>query len=702
MLHDPVAKQISPLPSRRKADRSHATVSVVLALRNGMPYLEEQLRSLFSQTRRPDEILICDDASSDGSCDCIAKFEAEYPGIIRRIRNEVPLGVDGNFGRGIALASGDVILLCDQDDVWMPDKVATFAEVLEQSTSPAGVFCDSIITDADLRPTGRTHLQQRGITPRQMELLRSGSPEQTGSVFWKRVPCAGHDMGFSAELREVLLPFPKLPNCYDTWIGLVLAALGLWRFADRPLTQFRQHGQNVSGSGRRLTVAGQLREARRSIEGDTAGWNAELYAELIRRLGDRIPAETLAQLRARRDHSAARSGMNVPFFRRLPLICCELVSGRYFRFGRGAKGLLQYLLLRRDRSFLAEEGGPIALLRLDEIGDFCLFLPYARALRKAFPRREITLIGNALWLPCAEKWLDFNRFIAVEPKRFLRDKAYRKTLCADLKKYRFSLAVNPRFSRYVLLDDRLQLACAAPRNVAWRYLPRQAYHWRIGAVQKLLNLLPGWLFVRRGDGSEAQEHQRFLDALGIAEKPDFSAPEPPAPPVAEGAYWVLLPGAGAPCKNWFPGSFAEAAKQICALTRWRCVIAGTEADLSAAETVLAANPEAQNFCGRTSVEQLASLIAGAKFVLGNDSAGVHLAALFRVPSVAVIGGGSGNFLPYRENGSGLRAPRCVSAPFCRKDCNWQCAGEKRTPRACIAAVPVEAVADAVKKELDLK
>jgi len=388
-------------------------VSIVLALRNGMPWLEEQLRSLTEQTRRPDEILICDDASSDGSRACIARFEAEYPGLIRYVRNDVPLGIDGNFAEGIALASGDAILLCDQDDVWMPEKVWLLAGTLENAGAPAGVFCDSLITDADLVLSGRTHLQQRGFLPHLRNVLRSGTPEQMAKLFWKRVPCAGHDMGFSAQLRDVLLPFPELPGCYDTWIGLVLAALGCWHFVDRPLTKFRQHGGNASGSGKRLTLAGQFREARRAIGADAAGWNTDLYAELIRRVAGRVPAETLEQLRARMAHSEARSRMNVPFLRRIGPVVRELVSLRYFRYGRGLKNVLQDLFLRKGPPAFQSDNGPVALLRPDEIGDFILWLPYARAVRRALPHREITLIGNALWLPCAAKWLDFDHFIAV-------------------------------------------------------------------------------------------------------------------------------------------------------------------------------------------------------------------------------------------------------------------------------------------------
>ena len=155
-------------------------------------------------------------------------------------------------------------------------------------------------------------------------------------------------MAFDSRFREILLPFPELDNCYDTWIGVVLFALGAWRKpSDIPLTLFRRHPESLSGSGVRKGFAGKLREAKKAIADDTSGWYAQLYGELIARVGERVPPEMLQRLEARRLHSLARSRMNVPLLKRLPLILQETRNGNYFRFGRSFLNIAQDIFLRR-------------------------------------------------------------------------------------------------------------------------------------------------------------------------------------------------------------------------------------------------------------------------------------------------------------------------------------------------------------------
>lgn len=321
-------------------------ISVVIASYNGASYIADQLLSIINQTTPPHEIIVSDDSSTDPTADVVAAIAAEHRDIdICFSTNPPPHGVDRNFEHAISLASGDVIFIADQDDVWLPDRIESMIHVFEKSSAPVATFCDSRIVDSKLNDLGYTHLQSRGFSS-PAEVF-----EDNCMGFLKRVPPAGHDMAFHSEFRKLLLPFPELDNCYDTWIGMVLFAVGAWKLsAAAPLTLFRRHSGSVSQSGLIPSWKEKIAQAKRSIADDTAGWNAELYSKLIERTGNLLTPEMRKLLEARQAHSQARSRMNIPFFRRLKMVLKETLNGNYFRFGRSYQNIIQDLFFRHPES----------------------------------------------------------------------------------------------------------------------------------------------------------------------------------------------------------------------------------------------------------------------------------------------------------------------------------------------------------------
>jgi len=99
-------------------------LSVAMCTCNGAPYLRAQLRSLAAQSRVPDEVVVCDDVSSDATCDIIADFATRAPFPVRLHVNARRLGWTKNFEQAVALCDGELIALSDQDDVWYPYKIA--------------------------------------------------------------------------------------------------------------------------------------------------------------------------------------------------------------------------------------------------------------------------------------------------------------------------------------------------------------------------------------------------------------------------------------------------------------------------------------------------------------------------------------------------------------------------------------------------
>lgn len=103
--------------------------SVALCTYNGEKYLEEQIDSILSQSQTVDEIIICDDKSTDSTYEIIKNYKKKYPNLFSIYQNEKNLGYVSNFEKALALAKHDVVFLCDQDDIWYPEKVEKIINV---------------------------------------------------------------------------------------------------------------------------------------------------------------------------------------------------------------------------------------------------------------------------------------------------------------------------------------------------------------------------------------------------------------------------------------------------------------------------------------------------------------------------------------------------------------------------------------------
>lgn len=306
-------------------------ISVAMAVFEGGRFIAQQLDSILCQSLMPDEIIICDDSRNDKTYKAIENIIKQYSEIIKYFKNETQLGVSENFENAISRSNGDIIFLSDQDDVWKQDKISKLVSLIDASLDCGGAFCNSELVDEKLNSLGLTHFD-----------LRSFKGEASIDFFLKRVPAAGHNMAFKAELKDLLLPLPSLNECHDTWIGLVIATARRWAFTDEVLTQFRQHDDNLSQASR----GGQLKAALESIKNDSSAWNMALYDELVQRLATKAEPQVLELLKDRLSHSATRAKMKCNIFKRLPLVFQEIKNKRYFKYGRGWKNVIQDIFLR--------------------------------------------------------------------------------------------------------------------------------------------------------------------------------------------------------------------------------------------------------------------------------------------------------------------------------------------------------------------
>ena len=102
-------------------------ISLAMTTYNGEKFLREQLESIYSQTRVPDEVIVCDDNSSDGTIQILEEYR-QNKGLIYYV-NKPALGVNSNFYKAISLCTGDYIALSDQDDIWKCDKIKKVKQI---------------------------------------------------------------------------------------------------------------------------------------------------------------------------------------------------------------------------------------------------------------------------------------------------------------------------------------------------------------------------------------------------------------------------------------------------------------------------------------------------------------------------------------------------------------------------------------------
>lgn len=235
-------------------------VSVALPTYNGTPYLSEQLDSILHQTRPPDQIIVCDDGSTDGTRDVLADYRDRYPDLFEIQHNEENLGVNPNFEKAIQLCDGDLIALADQDDIWKPEKLERQCRAYrEADPTPTLVYHNSTITDESLEPQYSLwdplrHYPGRNETSREhFEHLVEQNYVQGATVL------------FDADLREHVLPMVDDRFPHDYWMAMVAALTGTLCEIDEELLLYRQHDEQDLGAPTPASVSKYARLLRKNL-----------------------------------------------------------------------------------------------------------------------------------------------------------------------------------------------------------------------------------------------------------------------------------------------------------------------------------------------------------------------------------------------------------------------------------------------------
>jgi glycosyltransferase involved in cell wall biosynthesis len=325
---------------------SHSlSISVALGTHNGAHFIGEQIGSILAQTRPVEQIVLSDDASRDRTVAIVEEAVAAHrlthgaaPELLV-LRNDPALRVTKNFEQALMACTGDLVALCDQDDVWHPERIAKLAAPFADPQVLL-VFSNARQVDDAGDYLGHDLFEANGMSAAERAMVESG---RIYEAFMRRNLATGATVMLRRSLVDEATPFPAT-WLHDEWLAVIAAAHDGVRMHDESLTDYRQHIGNQVGMRkmnlqRKFGMFAQPRTDR----------NLRLYlrARELPPALEALPAvpadyllaarEKLAFEEARQGYPAARILRAVPIFRQLRL-------GRYGRYGTGLKDAVRNLL----------------------------------------------------------------------------------------------------------------------------------------------------------------------------------------------------------------------------------------------------------------------------------------------------------------------------------------------------------------------
>ena len=329
-------------------DVSKSTISIAMCTFNGADYLQEQLVSIAKQTCLPDELVVCDDGSTDSTLQILDEFKKKvlFPVIIHC--NKKRLGATKNFEKAIKLCKGEIIVLSDQDDIWLPQKIKKIAETFKKNPDAGYSFSNAIVVDEKLNPFNYTLWDYVSFTANRRRKFKQGNQIE---VLVGRSVVTGATMALSKTITNWILPIPE-EWVHDKWIALLASAAeekGI--FIEEPLMKYRLHskqsiGINMDGD-KKLNLIEQFKRAYNTkLESYEIVIDRLVY--ILNRLNEvnKMTKRTNEFLKGKIKHLHERQCIhNYSRWKRINRIFKELISRRYHRFSNGWKSVLKDLFL---------------------------------------------------------------------------------------------------------------------------------------------------------------------------------------------------------------------------------------------------------------------------------------------------------------------------------------------------------------------
>lgn len=220
-------------------------ISVAVCTYNGEKYINEQIDSILNQTLAVNEIIVCDDRSTDKTIAILNDYADKNPGLFNIIINETNLRSVKNFEKAISLCTGDVIFLSDQDDAWISNKVEKYLAYFEANPAIQVVASNGYCIDEDSQQSEKyavwdvpQFLREKNIKFDYFSLITYISNIATGA-----------SMAFKKDILKDVLPFPIMENFHhDEWIAIISAKNQTFEMLNEKYFKYRIHSnQQVGG-----------------------------------------------------------------------------------------------------------------------------------------------------------------------------------------------------------------------------------------------------------------------------------------------------------------------------------------------------------------------------------------------------------------------------------------------------------------------
>ncbi|MGF6526669.1 glycosyltransferase involved in cell wall biosynthesis [Variovorax sp. PvP013] len=334
-------------PMSETSPSKFLAVSVALCTYKGASYLGTQLDSVLAQTRLPQEMVVFDDASPDGTWALLEAFEPRIRAAGIRLvmsRNPVNVGFVANFEQALQATTGDIVFLCDQDDVWHLDKIEQFLKVFECRPDLMMLHSDARLVDGQGSDMHCSLFEALEVERDEIDAIHAG---RAFEVLVRRNVVTGATM---AVRRRVLERGLSVPDgwIHDEWLAMIATFMGAVDCLESSTIDYRQHGGNQMGARRRGFVERVTGSGTSRLDFMTRTVRrTKTLLDLAEASPLRLKESSLEMLRDRLVHARFRAAPPERWPARLAAVLREYASGRYSRFSNGPRSALSDLLLLR-------------------------------------------------------------------------------------------------------------------------------------------------------------------------------------------------------------------------------------------------------------------------------------------------------------------------------------------------------------------
>ena len=319
---------------------------------NGEKYLLDQLNSIQSQSVLPDELVICDDRSTDRTIEIIQNFKNLCPFQVSIYINKENLGSTKNFEKAIKLCVGDIIVLSDQDDVWHNNKLESICSKFYSSQNCSAVFTNADIVDENLSSLNALLWDTETFRKKDQNRFISGGAVD---ILLNHNIVTGATMAFKKEFVDFFVPIPE-NWVHDGWIALLIAIFGKIEVIDKPLIKYRQHSSQQLGAVETGIFKKTLNKISMFLEDSkqyatsakaTCLDDAERFKQVIKILSlSKHPHDeaVLLKLESKVEHLVTRGSLPFNRIQRVKIILNELIKKRYKKYSLGISSAIKDLL----------------------------------------------------------------------------------------------------------------------------------------------------------------------------------------------------------------------------------------------------------------------------------------------------------------------------------------------------------------------